>query len=223
MQVTNVKVYEIAESIVASGYPMRTDFNQANIENEEIYVRNFVKCLLNGKTIEQAIEAAETYLEGEALETLKKHVKRAFKLAQSPANGGHCNFLKGILVSYDVTAPRYWWNEFQRYTAHSTIISSSSQVHKLTAMKLDENKSINEDIVAYANDLIDEYKKGIIDWDKLVSNMPQGIPLTARISTNYLQLRTMYAQRKNHKSKEWRDFCEWIETLPLAKEFITNV
>lgn len=90
-------------------------------------------------------------------------------------------------------------------------------------MKLDENKSINEDIVAYANDLIDEYKKGIIDWDKLVSNMPQGIPLTARISTNYLQLRTMYAQRKNHKSKEWRDFCEWIETLPLAKEFITNV
>lgn len=222
MQITNVKVYEIAESIVASGYPMRTDFNQANIENEEIYVRNFVKCLLNRKTIEQATQAAETYLEGEALETLKKHMNRAFKLADVPNGSGHNNFLSGILVSFDVTAPRYWWNEFQRYH-HMQIISSSSQVHKLTAMKLDENKNINEDIVAYANDLVDEYKKGIIDWDKLVSNMPQGIPLTARISTNYLQLRTMYAQRKNHKSKEWRDFCEWIETLPLAKEFITNV
>lgn len=222
MQITNVKVYEIAESIVASGYPMRTDFNQANIENEEIYVRNFVKCLLNRKTIEQATQAAETYLEGEALDTLKKHMNRAFKLADVPNGSGHNNFLSGILVSFDVTAPRYWWNEFQRYH-HMQIISSSSQVHKLTAMKLDENKNINEDIVAYANDLVDEYKKGIIDWDKLVSNMPQGIPLTARISTNYLQLRTMYAQRKNHKSKEWRDFCEWIETLPLAKEFITNV
>lgn len=123
MQVTNVKVYEIAESIVASGYPMRTDFNQANIENEEIYVRNFVKCLLNGKTIEQAIEAAETYLEGEALETLKKHVKRAFKLAEAPNGSGHNNFLSGCLVSFDVTAPRYWWNEFQRYH-FANIISS---------------------------------------------------------------------------------------------------
>lgn len=221
MKVTNVKVYDLAESVVASGYPMRTDFNEANIENEEIYVRNYLKCLMNGKTFEQADEAAESYLEGEALATLKRHIKRMLTLASAPANSGHANYISGILVSFDLTAPRYFWNEFQRYH-HIQIVSSSSQVHKLTAMKFDENKNINEDVVTYANDLVYEYEKGYIDWDKLVSNMPQGIPLTARISTNYLQLKTMYKQRKNHKSKEWREFCEWIESLPLAKELITN-
>lgn len=82
MKVTNYHVYDIAESIVASGYPMRTDFTQLKIDTEIAYVRNYIKCLLKGMTTEQADEAAASYLQGEALERTQRHIKRAFKLAK---------------------------------------------------------------------------------------------------------------------------------------------
>ena len=54
----------------------------------------------------------------------------------------------------------------------------------------------------------------------VLSNCPMGIMLFMRVSTNYEQLRTIYLQRRNHRLPEWRDFCEWIKTLPYAKELI---
>ncbi len=220
MKVTNAKVYDIAESIIASGYPMRTDFNEANIENEEIYVRNYIKCLLNGKTIDEADEATKSYLNEDVFKKVKSHINRALNLANSPAASGHHNYLCGIVVNFDLTAPRYFWNEFQRYHfAH--IVSSSSQVHRLTSFNLEATPDLTEEVWRNAESLVKAYEKEGLTWDELVANMPQGIELTARITTNYLQLKTMYKQRKYHKSIHWRDFCAWIETLPLAKELIT--
>ena len=221
MKVTNYHVYDIAESIVASGYPMRTDFTQLKIDTEIAYVRNYIKCLLKGMTTEQADEAAASYLQGEALERTQRHIKRAFKLAKNKVGSGHNNFISGIVVNFDLTAPRYFWNEFQRYH-FLQIVSSSSQVHKLTSFDLEQVPDLTEEVWRNAESLIEQYKKEAITWDELVANMPQGIELTARISTNYLQLKTVYNQRKNHRSKHWKEFCEWIKTLPLAKELIIN-
>lgn len=221
MKVTNCKVYDIAESIVASGYPMRTDFTQLKIDAEVEYVRNYVKCLLKGMSVEKADEAAASYLQGEALEQVQKHIKRALKLAKNKVGTGHNNFLSGIVVNFDLTAPRYFWNEFQRYH-FLQIVSSSSVMHKLLQFDLDKFPDLDQGVVQKAEYLMSQFKKEYITWDELVANMPMGIELTARITTNYLQLKTIYSQRKNHKSRHWREFCKWIETLPLAKELITN-
>ena len=70
---------------------------------------------------------------------------------------------------------------------------------------------------------VQAYKEGKIELEALLDNIPPSINLTARMTTNYRQLRTIYQQRKNHPVKKWRDFCKWIETLPMAKEFICNV
>ena len=61
-----------------------------------------------------------------------------------------------------------------------------------------------------------------ITIDDVLANVPMGLEITARMSTNYLQLKTIYNQRKNHRSQQWRIFCDWIKTLPYAKELITN-
>lgn len=150
-----------------------------------------------------------------------KHYQRIIRLAQAPLSSGHCTALAGIVVNFDLTAPRYFWNEFQRYH-FLQIVSSSSQVHKLTSFDLEQVPDLTEEVWRNAESLIEQYKKEAITWDELVANMPQGIELTARISTNYLQLKTIYNQRKNHRSKHWKEFCEWIKTLPLAKELIIN-
>jgi hypothetical protein len=62
--------------------------------------------------------------------------------------------------------------------------------------------------------------KDEISGEELIYSCPMGLELTARITTNYLQLKTIYAQRHNHRLTEWRDYCRFIESLPFAKELI---
>ena len=68
----------------------------------------------------------------------------------------------------------------------------------------------------------DRFSRGEITEEELIYECPVGLELTARVTTNYLQLRTIYTQRKNHKLQEWRDFCAWVETLPYADHLITR-
>jgi hypothetical protein len=65
--------------------------------------------------------------------------------------------------------------------------------------------------------MLDQYKQGKIDIDMLMNFIPMGLELWGRMTTNYLQLKTIYKQRRNHKSKEWQYFCDWIEHLPFSK------
>lgn len=221
VKIFNISTHDLERSIVASGFPMRTEFDPDVIIDDEWHVWEFLQNKLGFILDVDTEEDLRAYMGEEEYDIAKKHVDRAIRLAQNPAGSGHNNFLSGILVSFNMTAPRYFWNEFQRYH-HMQVVSSSSQVHRLTKMNLSKTPKLTEEVWRNAESLIEEYNKGNLDWDSLVSNMPQGIELTAMITTNYLQLKTMYAQRKNHKSKEWRDFCDWIKTLPMAKEFILN-
>ena len=84
-------------------------------------------------------------------------------------------------------------------------------------------------VVEICQSIIDEYNKkkeeGIEDkdlWRKAVASIPSGFVLGATMITNYRQLKTMYFQRKNHKLKEWHEFCDWCETLPMFKELVLN-
>lgn len=197
MKISNVKIYDFEESIVASGLPMMAEYDEKWIANE-------IEILKNCEDI-----------------TDNPHFKRACKLAANPPGSGHNNFLSGIVVSMDVTATNVWWMQLERYH-FVQIVSSQSKMHRLKQMLDKDNLELfNEktDRCCIYEFVDGHYGK---DDEELAYSCPMGLQLTARITTNYLALKTIYGQRKNHKLKEWRDFCDKIFCLPFAKEFITG-
>lgn len=143
---------------------------------------------------------------------------------------GHDNFLKGIIVQMDLTAPLYFWKQAQRYHWFD-FVSSQSTMHCLLKFDVETQcvSDTNKEILAIMKRLISEYnaleegdpsKKA--KWRELVASLPCGFCLGATMTTNYQQLKTMYIQRKMHKLQEWHTFCEWCETLPDFLE-LTNV
>lgn len=157
-------------------------------------------------------------------EEFEKSLPRAIKLANTPNGSGHQNFLKGIRVSFDIKYPNYISPELQRYN-WIDIVTSSSKMHRLVKMDLDKcfNEYVSSASINQMKLLVSQYNRepSYEKFMKVVSNCPQGIELFMRVSTNYLQLRSIYRQRKNHKLKEdWGAFCDFVEQLPYAKELI---
>ena len=162
----------------------------------------------------------------------KKSLETAKKLAKCPTGSGECNFLSGIRVAYDIKYPQYISPEIQRYHFNQ-IVTSQSKIHKLLQMDLEKccNKYVTQETVDNLNNYIKVYNESLAkglsnlcytNWMIVISNCPLGLELTMRCTTNYLQLRTIYHQRKHHKLKEdWGAYCSWIESLPYSKEFIT--
>lgn len=211
LEIKNVKVYDLEDSVIACRNAMRLEMPE--------------------------------YTE----EEFKESLARAIQLANTPNGSGHQNFLKGIRVSFDIKYPNYISPELQRYN-WVDIVTSSSKMHRLLKMDLDKAcnkyvsattiKNLQEDIDIY-NDMIKNNTSYAIfylrnetieahthleclyyQFMKIISNCPQGIELFMRVSTNYLQLKTIWHQRKHHKLREdWGAVCEMIENLPYAKDF----
>lgn len=159
-------------------------------------------------------------------EEFEVSLKRATILAQAKRGSGHDNWLKGVRVSFDIKYPGYFTPELQRYN-FMDIVTSSSKMHRIMQMDMDVcfNKYVTDSFKTQMKALIEEYNQNATyeNFMKVVSNCPMGVELFMRCSTNYLQLKTIYHQRKNHKLKEdWGEaFCKgFIEQLPYAKEFI---
>lgn len=161
-----------------------------------------------------------------------KDWKRGKALGSAESGQGHDGYLKGIVVQVDVTYPQYWTKQAQRYHFFE-ICMSSSAMHMLcknAALPFEEfrkqyNEYVDDDIIKrvqeYAkqfNECTDEKKKYEL-FMKMQSNNPLGYELTMSVTTNYLQLKTMYNQRKHHRLKEdWGAFCDWCDTLPHFNE-----
>lgn len=147
------------------------------------------------------------------------------KLGKAQKGSGHDNFLKGIIVQFDLTMTPKMSVELERYH-FIDFISSQSTMHRITKFDLDKAYieyvdkriiDIMKDKVTQYNNETDKEKKEKLYLEILYSN-PCGFKLTAGMTTNYQQLKTIYYQRKNHRLPEWRTFCDWIETLPYFKE-----
>jgi hypothetical protein len=191
--VKNVKIYGLTESFIASGYPMKSTIGKM----KEIGVPD---------------------------------VKRATKLGKCESTEGHDNFELGIVVQFDLTFTNKAWVEAERYH-FLDIISSQSTMHRITKFDLDNsyNKFVDPRIVEIMKEKVDRYNNQELSSEEkknlyleiLYSN-PSGFKITARMTTNYRQLKNIYKQRKNHRLPEWKCFCEWIETLPYHEELITG-
>ena len=196
--ISDVKVYGIDESIKASKYPMAVDTNKCTYEITD----------------------------------------RTRQLGNVQTGTGHDNFLKGIVVQFDWKFTPKLSVEVERYH-FIDFVSSQSTMHKITKFDLDKAyiKYVDQRCVDVIKEKVEDYNtlqekiKVATDRDKfalqeiakvkyleiLYSN-PCGMYLTARMTTNYQQLKTIYQQRRFHRLPEWQDFCDWIETLPYFKE-----
>lgn len=207
--VSNVKIYDLEESIIASGYPMRTKAEMRPIEDKDI--------------------------------------QRGVRLvnATKTGNTAHHQFLTGIRVNFDLCFTNKAWVEAERYR-FLEFISSQSTMHRITKFDLDQQ------YIEYVDKrIIDIMREKVNDYNNLTSRIealgpedenlrnqlqeeakrryleilysnPAGFRLTARMTTNYRCLRNIYKQRHDHRLPEWRAFCDWIETLPYAREFLVN-
>ena len=190
MRITNLQVYDMNNSIRASGYPMK-----AYMDIKDQY----------------------RFLD-------EKDCKRVMSLASRESSEGHDNFLSGIIVSFDLTCTIKMMIEFERYH-FAQIVSSQSTMHRLAKMELDMAFTPYTDavIVNRLKVLQKRYEEEPNDTNylQLLYSCPTGLNLTARITTNYRQLKTIIKQRHNHKLPEWRKFCDDIlAQCPMSAEFL---
>lgn len=153
-----------------------------------------------------------------ATETVKK-------LASCATGTGHDQFLTGIIVQFDLTFSNKAWVEAERYH-FLDFVSSQSTMHRIAKFDIENqcNEYVTENTIAEVKRLALEYDDmpTAENYLRLLYNIPSGFQLTARMTTNYRQLKTIYFQRRNHRLPEWRAFCKWVEELPMFKELILN-
>lgn len=174
--------------------------------------------------LKEAVKASKYPMQADLDMLNSDVVERTYKLAMAERGSGHDNFLSGILVTMDLTCSLKMWAQVERYH-FLQIVSSQSIMHKALALNLDKvfNPFVDGEIKKRCKTLQEIAVRTGAECDKLalIYSLPTGTELTAHISTNYLQLKTIYAQRKNHPLYEWRLFCEMIEQLPYS-EFIVG-
>lgn len=146
-------------------------------------------------------------------------------LGSAKLGSGHDNYLNGIIVQFDLTCSIKMWTEAERYH-FLDFVSSQSTMHRIA--QLEPNAQCNEyvlpDLIVILRRLIQRYNSNPTpeNYLAILYNVPVGYELTARMTTNYRQLKTIYHQRKNHRLPEWREFCKWIEKLPYFEELCLN-
>lgn len=184
--------------------------------------------------LDEAIRAAK-YPKAVELDGLTADLTDGIKACSTcPTGTGHDQFLTGIIVQFDLTISEKAWVEFERYH-WLDFVSSCSTMHKLQNMnpRMQCNRYVDPRAIDILNEKIAEYnrlikmkKMGISVFDDMIKearlemlyNIPSGFELTAAMTTNYRQLKTIYQQRRNHALPDWACLCDAIEKLPMFME-----
>lgn len=158
-------------------------------------------------------------------------------LAQRLAHAGsdHRKFIRQIFVSVDITAPLYWWKEYDTYKV-STVANSTSTMHKITSKPFEladfSHDHMNDKALASLNatiSVLEELRQDYLVskdktiWYSMIQLLPSNYHQLRTCSLNYETLMNIYYARRNHKLEEWHTVCAWIESLPYAKEIILAV
>ena len=158
----------------------------------------------------------------------------------SKAGNDHGKFLRYIDVTCDITAPLYWWKEYDTYKV-GTVANSCSTMHKIHAKEFELDDFSHEHLDKYSLEILgrviialnisredylendtNKYKAmGVdrkYDWWQMIQLLPSSYNQKRTVKLNYQVLKSMYHARRNHKLDEWKDFCRWCELLPYFKE-----
>lgn len=214
------------------------------IEETEVYgwkaairgMRNSYNSWANSDSYETHIENQETlntapfafFIGENDLELMKQLVK---------AGSSHSKFMRMITVTCDITAPLYWWKEFDTYKV-GTVRNSCSTMHKiqdkeftLEDFSIEHLKNISINDMKSTIDMLNFWREQYNvstnnenkenQWWQMIQMLPSSYNQRATVQLNYEVLCNIYITRKFHRLYEWRDFCSWIESLPYS-ELITS-
>ncbi|MBR2951475.1 MAG: hypothetical protein IKC43_00690 [Clostridia bacterium] len=148
------------------------------------------------------------------------------------AGSDHRKFLRQIFVSLDITAPLYWWKEFDTYKV-GTVANSTSTMHKVHAAPFtradfshdrltDEGLFALDTLIAF----LEKERQAFVEtgerahWHNIIQLLPSSYMQMRTVSLNYEVLINIYYARRTHKLAEWHTFCDWIRSLPYAEELI---
>ena len=149
------------------------------------------------------------------------------------AGSDHRKFIRQIFVSVDITAPLYWWKEFDTYKV-GTVANSTSTMHKIHSKaferedfscdRLDEGGlAMLDQLIAYLESEREKFNANREDrqsWHNMIQMLPSSYNQMRTVTMNYENLVNMYYARKSHKLAEWHVLCDWIKSLPYAEELI---
>lgn len=173
---------------------------------------------------DSAYDEAGNYILGENDLALAKKLCRA--------GSDHRKFVRQILVSVDITAPLYWWKEFDTYKV-ATVANSTSTMHKIHAKPFETadfsvDKLSDGALAAFRTymDYMEQTRRRFVetkdkhDWYDLIQLLPSSYNQLRTVTMNYETLINIYYARRTHKLDEWHVFCDWILTLPYAADLI---
>ena len=148
------------------------------------------------------------------------------------AGSDHRKFIRQIFVSVDITAPMYWWKEYDTYKV-ATVANSTSTMHKITSKKFELSDfscdKMDEDSLAFMQTVVDKLEELRLKyletkdkqiWYDIIQLLPSSYNQMRTCTMNYENLISMYYARKTHKLDEWHVFCDWVKTLPYADVMI---
>lgn len=151
------------------------------------------------------------------------------------AGSDHRKFIRQIFVSVDISAPLYWWKEFDTYKV-GTVANSTSTMHKIQAKEFcrdDFSHDHMSDVALACLDqtiaCLEERRLRFLEtkdkayWYDMIQLLPSSFNQLRTVTMNYENLVNIYYARRSHKLDEWHTVCAWIETLPYAKEFILGI
>lgn len=148
------------------------------------------------------------------------------------AGSDHRKFIRQIFVTVDITAPMYWWKEYDTYKV-ATVANSTSTMHKIASKPIELSdfscdKLDEESLEAFKKyiDYIESVRLKYVEtkdkalWYDLIQLLPSSYNQMRTCTFNYENLVSMYYARKTHKLDEWHVFCDWVKTLPYASDLI---
>ena len=214
--VSNVRVDDLPESMVASGYPMRTDTEQRPINDKDMTrCQNLVSATKSGNM------AHAQFLTG-----IRVNFDLTFsnKAWVEPERYRFLEFVSSQSTMHCIT--KFDLNEQSNEYVDPRIIEIMREkvdiYNKLLSIidRIKHCETENKNKKIKMLEQLEEIRKE--KYLEILYSNPAGFLLTARFTTNYRCLRNIYIQRKNHRLPEWREFCKWIETLPYAEELLVN-
>lgn len=203
--ISNLNIFGLADSMWASGYPMSTEIGDIDEPSQEL----IYYCLYKNDK-----DSSDKQMQNAAA--------RAERLGRSPLGSGHDNYLNGCVAQFDLTFTVKAWTEAERYHFFD-FVSSQSTMHRLQKMEIAKSciKYVDGRVTDVVEELVRKYNENptLENRLKMLYSCPTGLKLTARMTTNYRQLKTIYHQRKNHTLPEWRRFCQQlVDEFPMFRK-----
>lgn len=206
---------------------MMISFSNVSVYNFENAIRGARNPMSSWDKIDSFYNEAGDYVLGE----------NDLRLARSLCIAGsdHRKFMRQIFLSVDITAPLYWWKEYDTYKV-GTVANSTSTMHKIHSKPIELGDFSHEYLDASTTQLLQDFVDALEeirliynqtkdkgDWYKMIQLLPSSYNQLRTCTMSYENVVSMYHARKSHKLQEWRDFATWVSTLPYAEQLITTI